>query len=305
MHYLDAVITHIVSELTGRFIPIDGLPVISNDHLIPGISLSEWSAYLKYHANDTAKLWRKPLKEHLNGKYDLILQELDHMYQKWEMNYRYLSICQAEYPYLLRQIKSPPWGLFVKGSIDLLTRPSIAVVGARKASFDALQQARILSQSLARDGALIVSGGAIGCDAAAHLGALNLGFEPAPTAVVFAGGLDDLYPRRNHILFRDIAETGGLFLTERLFGSRAQPFHFPIRNRIIAGISNRVILIQAAEKSGAMNTVRTALDFGRDVMVFDGDNDDIRFSGNRQLQFAGAPYFKSSDDYMNMNWEQC
>ena len=98
-------------------------------------------------------------------------------------------------------------------------------------------------------------------------------------------------------------EKDALFLSERLLGTKPKPYDFPIRNRIIAGLVQRVILIQASRKSGAINTAYTALDEGRDVMTFLPDEEDIRFAGNRVLVEQGAKYFLNLDDYFKLNWQ--
>ena len=304
MNILDATICHILTQLTYRYIPLPRNIMVTAADALADFKLDEVEVYLRYHRNNPKKAWSAVLREKLDGCISLVLTELASIFNASGARYGYLSICDERYPVYLRATNRPPYGLFFCGNLDVLERPCIAIIGARKAAETALDLAFHLAQRLGIEGASIASGGAIGCDAAAHLGALSLAVCPAPTIGVMAGGIDKLYPRTNRQMFADFAAKDGLILSERLLGTQPKPYDFPIRNRIIAGLAQRVILIQAALKSGAMNTVSIALQEGRDVMVYRGDQGDIRFAGNESLIADGAAFFHNLEDYFDLKWHK-
>ena len=203
--------------------------------------------------------------------------------------------CNA-YPETLRHISDPPAILLVQGAQELLMCKAVAIVGARKASAFALAETKRLAARLATLGRVIVSGGAIGCDGMAHWGALTSGALPAPTTVVLAGSVDDAYPRANLALFARLRQSSALFLSERLPGATCRPKDFPVRNRIISGLAPIVVVMQAAERSGALVTARIALDQGRDVWVLRHSQHDIRAAGSARLIEEGASAFSCADE---------
>lgn len=205
---------------------------------------------------------------------------------------RWVAFEDDDYPASLRHIKDPPPALAMRGDARCLARPRVAIIGARKATPEALGQSRWLGHKLARMGVSVVSGGAIGCDIWAHAGALDalddgreLNCRPV---VVFAGGLAQLTPARNARVFRRIEARGGLILSERLARAWPQRHDFLVRNRIISGVSQLVVVVQASETSGAMATARHALEQGREVVVLAGEPNDVRFGGNAALTETGA-----------------
>lgn len=202
-----------------------------------------------------------------------------------------MTIVDDEYPKSLAEISDPPLALTLLGDISLLKREKWAVIGARKASARAVEMSFSVSRDLALRGVVVVSGGALGCDGAAHQGVLASGVQPAPTIVVLAGGLSAFYPQRHHQLFTLLRSRGALFVSERLWFAPARAVDFPIRNRLISGLSEGVCLMQAAERSGAMVTARMALDQGRDLVVYRHGDGDIRGVGSERLIEDGAPHF--------------
>jgi DNA processing protein len=192
------------------------------------------------------------------------------------------------YPPMLRHIPDPPPCLYAMGSCSRLAAPStVAVIGARRASPISEQRSRDLGVLLAQLGFVVVSGGAFGCDVAAHAGALSVSAQCA--AVVQAGGLRTLYPTAHLGLFARIVKEGGVIISERLFSDQARRFDFPIRNRLIAGMAETTIVIESTVKSGSMTTVAHALTQGRTVLTAaPPDDHDVRFSGNRQLIADGS-----------------
>ncbi len=171
-----------------------------------------------------------------------------------------------DYPPTLQHIADPPLLLYAKGRLELLQREAVAVVGARKASQQGKANACAFARVLSEAGLLVVSGLALGIDAAAHEGGLA---GPGGTVAVIGTGIDRIYPRRNADLARRIAEEGCL-LSEFALSTHASAEHFLIRNRIIAGMTRATVVIEAAAKSGSLITAHAALDAGREVFVLPG-----------------------------------
>ncbi len=190
---------------------------------------------------------------------------------------RMICIGEADYPEMLAHISDAPPLLWAIGDTEILHRPMIALVGARNASSLGTRMARSLTLELAQKGLVVVSGLARGIDTAAHLAALDTG-----TIAVMAGGVDVLYPSENANLARDIANSG-LRLSEQPMGMSPQARHFPRRNRIISGMSQAVVVVEAAAKSGSLITARNALDQGREVLAVPGHPFDARASGCNML----------------------
>ncbi|KQV54949.1 MULTISPECIES: DNA-processing protein DprA [unclassified Duganella] len=171
-----------------------------------------------------------------------------------------------EYPPTLQHIADPPLLLYAKGELALLQREAVAVVGARNATTQGKSNARQFAQVLSEAGMPVVSGLALGIDAAAHEGGLE---GTGGTVAVIGTGIDRIYPRRNAALARRIAEEGCL-VSEFVLGTAAHPEHFPIRNRIIAGMTRATLVIEAAARSGSLITAHAAITAGREVFVLPG-----------------------------------
>lgn len=198
---------------------------------------------------------------------------------------RILTLHDAEYPDRLRNIYDPPILLYVKGRLPLFDEEvAIAMVGSRTSSDYALRAGEQLAYQLARQGAVIVSGLAAGGDAAAHRGALRAG---GFTAAVIGGGHDVVYPVENRFLYEDIG-VRGVILSEYPPGTRHEGRHFPVRNRIISGLSLGVVVTEAAERSGTLITASRALDQGRDVFAVPGQIGDPCCVGSNRLLRDGA-----------------
>jgi DNA processing protein len=175
--------------------------------------------------------------------------------------------CEA-YPDRLKEIYDPPPVLWVRGNADLLSRPSIAVVGTRHPTPYGTGIAELLSRDLAARGMLIVSGMARGIDSAAHKGALAAG---KPTLAIWGTGADVIYPKENKKLAEDILATHGAIVSELPLGTFPAPQNFPRRNRILSGVSIGVLVVEASENSGTRVTARCAADQGRDVYAVPGN----------------------------------
>ncbi len=204
---------------------------------------------------------------------------------------RLVAFGTADYPAPLAGISDPPPLLWVIGDTALLTRPMVALVGARNASSLGSRMARKLAGELAEAGFTVVSGLARGIDTAAHQAAL----EKNATAAVMAGGVDVIYPAENTVLGEEIGRAG-LRLSEQPMGLTPQARHFPRRNRIISGLARAVVVIEAAAKSGSLITARTALDQGREVLAVPGHPFDARASGSNMLIRDGAILVRGVSD---------
>ena len=203
---------------------------------------------------------------------------------------RHLVLGQALYPRSLAEIEDAPPLIMAKGNLRLLEQRMVAMVGARNASAAACRFARGLAHELGRDGFAIVSGLARGIDSAAHDGALESG-----TIAVIAGGIDIVYPPENSARQSAIAERG-LVLAEMPPGTEPRARHFPYRNRIIAGLAEGTVVVEAAPRSGSLITARLAAEAGREVMAVPGSPLDPRAQGCNQLIRDGATLIQNAHD---------
>lgn len=197
----------------------------------------------------------------------------------------------ARYPARLKHITDPPAGLWRRGPLDWDGK-AVAIVGSRTATPAGVLVARQLSRDLAERGYIIVSGLAAGIDGAAHQAALDAG---GVTLAVLGCGVDVVYPYRHRGLAAAIAETGCL-VSEFPPGTPPRPWHFPLRNRIISGLSQAVIVVEASERSGSLITARTALDQGRDVLAVPGSVASGRYRGCHALIRDGARLVETVKD---------
>jgi DNA processing protein len=203
------------------------------------------------------------------------------------------------YPPLLDCVPDPPPVIWVRGTILALSRPSVAIVGSRAATEYAKQVAAGLAADLTRRGISVVSGLARGVDSAAHRGALEAG---GPTVAVLGNGPDRIYPAEHRDLAASICEHGAL-VSELGPGAPPLPEHFPLRNRIISGISLAVVVVEACDGSGSLITARCALDQGRDVMAVPGSVLSGRNQGSHRLLKDGAKVVESADDILEgLGW---
>jgi len=203
---------------------------------------------------------------------------------------RLIVLGDADYPEMLAAVDPPPPVLWTLGEASLMSRPCIAIVGARIASAGGQRIARGLSQHLGEAGHVVVSGLARGIDGAAHAGAL-----PTGTVAVLGGGVDDVYPPDNADLYRLIADQGCV-VSESRIGARAQAKDFPRRNRIISGLSRGVIVVEAELRSGSLITARLAGEQGRDVFAVPGSPLDPRSRGPNELLRQGAILCEGLED---------
>jgi DNA processing protein len=203
------------------------------------------------------------------------------------------------YPALLNCVIDPPPVLWVRGRADVLGRPAVAIVGSRAATNYALDVARRLAAELSERGLVVCSGLARGVDSAAHRGCLDAG---GATVAVLGSGVDRIYPAEHEELAERIS-TDGAVVSELGPGGAPLPEHFPLRNRIISGISLAVVVVEANEKSGSLITARCALEQGRDVMAVPGSVLSGRNRGSHSLLKDGAKVVETADDILEeLGW---
>ncbi|MFV8782881.1 DNA-processing protein DprA [Microbulbifer sp. SA54] len=229
-------------------------------------------------------------------------QGLDSELAQWAQEERHRCDTQAVhllawdsdgYPALLKEIHRPPPLLYVRGSVDALALPQIAVVGGRRASQAGLDNAHAFSADLAAAGFAVTSGLALGVDAAAHAGALKVAGN---TIAVLGTGVDRLYPRRNGKLAAEILQAGGAIVSELPLGTAPEAGNFPRRNRIISGLSLGVLLVEAAVRSGSLITARLALEQNREVFAIPGSIHNPLARGCHHMIKQGAALVEASSD---------
>jgi len=207
---------------------------------------------------------------------------------------RFVGIGEPDYPPALREIDGAPPLIAMKGSTTTVIRPSLGIVGSRNASINGAKFAAMLARQCGQAGYTIASGLARGIDAAAHAASLSTG-----TVAMLAGGLDKPYPPENFRLLDDIYANGGATISEMPFGWEPRARDFPRRNRLIAGVSLGVLIVEAAERSGSLITARLAGDFGRLVFAVPGSPLDSRCHGTNRLIKDGATLVTEAADILD------
>ncbi|MFA7467031.1 MAG: DNA-processing protein DprA [Desulfotomaculaceae bacterium] len=260
------------------------------------------------HFGDPAKAWYAPDKEFgtvpgmparyhndiLNRRRNTNLDQVAAFLDSGNKKISLLFYTDEDYPEQLKNIFDPPPVLYLRGNRNSLRDMSVALVGSRQASPYGLSVAESLARDLAAAGVGVVSGMARGIDTAAHQGAIKSGGR---TVAVLGCGVDVVYPRENVKLVEEIASTGAV-ISEFPPGSRPEPWHFPVRNRVISGLSRLVVVVEATEKSGALITANVALEQGRDVMAVPGQITAPYSRGPNNLIKQGAAVVLSAGDIM-------
>lgn len=225
------------------------------------------------------------------------------MRAKRAVNTSLVTLDDPHYPKLLKEIADPPLWLFYEGNLEVLNAESISIVGSRKHTAYAKEALNnLISKQLAKN-VTIVSGLAYGIDKMAHQISLE---SSGKTVAVLAGGLDKIYPSAHHGLAKEIVRKGGILISEYPPGSPALPYRFPIRNRIIAGLSRATLVVEAAIKSGTISTARSAVDYNRELFVVPGDITRSTSEGCNFLISQGAVPAISHitlDEYYNLDSE--
>lgn len=271
---------------------------------IPGLGgqgmrklLSSFGLPTQIFATDLAALERHvgaPLAERILG-HD-VRREID-ITLKWanQAGNSIVTLADADYPRQLLQIPDPPVLLYVRGSVELSSRDAIAIIGSRNATAQGIANAEAFAETLSAAGLSIISGLALGIDAAAHRGALR---RNGSTLAVLGTGVDCVYPARNRDLFAAIAERGAL-ISEFALGTPAIAGNFPRRNRVISGLARGVLVVEAAISSGSLITARLAGEQGREIFAIPGSIHSPLSKGCHDLIKQGAKLVESAQDVLD------
>jgi DNA processing protein len=209
-------------------------------------------------------------------------------------NFSLITMSDKSYPNDLREIHDPPPLLYMKGNELPLDKTMIAVIGSRRPSQYGLKIAEEICINLSKNNIAVVSGMAIGIDSASHWGSLRGG---GPTVAVLGSGIDVIYPQSNRKLYNLIAENGSV-ITEFPLGTPPEGKNFPVRNRIISGLSRGVVVIEASSKSGTMITASLALEQGREVFAVPGSIESFKSVGTHFLIKQGAKLIENANDIL-------
>lgn len=213
-----------------------------------------------------------------------------------------VNITDKEYPEKLKQIYDPPISLFLKGNLQLLKEFAIAEIGCREPSEYGREIAYQMAYALAKKNIVVISGMAKGIDGIAHRAALDANRVTlnvaGKTIAVLGSGVDVPYPMENIEIYKKILEKGGLLVSEFLVGTRPTARNFPRRNRIISGLADGVLVIEAKKKSGTMITVDFALEQGKNVYVVPGNINSIYSEGTNELIKQGAKLVSKVEDIL-------
>lgn len=242
---------------------IQGLGPIKTKQLLETYKTPEkiWSLS-KEELIKTKGIGEKIAEEILKKEYRENLSQYVQYMKKY--NIGIITIEQKEYPEKLRHIYDAPAILYYKGNKELLNKYSIGMVGCRQCTEYGKQVSIELSSQLAKQDICVISGMARGIDSYSHMGCIN---SNGKTIAVLANGLDQVYPIENKELYKQILEKDGLILSEYVIGTKPNKLNFPARNRIISGLSNGIVVVEAKQKSGTLITVDFALEQGKDVFV--------------------------------------
>lgn len=257
--------------------------------------------------NSPKELWNKSKQELIKQNF-LNKQEIDYILDKGKRNnlekyinymeknkINLITIFDEEYPKRLKNLYDKPLYLFTKGNEELLNSNNIAIVGTRNCSKYGEDVAKNLSFNLVKNDICIVSGLANGIDKYAHIGALA---GTGKTIAVLANGLDNIYPFENKYLAEKIIEKNGLIISEYVIGVKASKMQFPERNRIISGISDGIVVVEAGEKSGALITAEFGLEQGKEIFAVPGNLNNKNSTGTNQLIKDGANIITSFKDVL-------
>ena len=214
---------------------------------------------------------------------------------KKKYNIGIITIEDKDYPKKLLHIYDAPAILYYKGDKKLLHTDIIAMIGCRECSNYGKEVSIKFSYELAKNGITIISGMAKGIDSYSHIGCIKAGGK---TIAVLGSGLDIIYPKENCLLYDEILSAKGLILSEYVIGTKPSKLNFPARNRIISGLSNGVIVVEAKGKSGTLNTVDFALEQGKDVFVVPGNITSTNSTGTNELIKQGASCVTGVEDIL-------
>ena len=211
-------------------------------------------------------------------------------------NINVITILDKEYPYKLKEIYDPPVVLYTIGDVNLLNSKSIGIVGSRDCSLYGKNVTIYFSRKLASNEITVVSGLAKGIDLYAHIGCLQ---AKGRTIAVLGNGINVIYPKENSTIYSEIIKRGGLLVSEYIINATPVPLNFPARNRIISGLSDKLLVVESKEKTGTISTVDFALDYGKDIYVVPGNIDNKYSEGTNNLIKQGASIVTGIRDIIN------
>ena len=275
---------------------IEGLTCLQKGKLLEIFRSPEriWNLDAKQLRN-VGCLNEKDINEILNKSYR---GGLNRYYEYMNKNkIRMITIYDKEYPDKLKEIYDRPVSLFAKGNTNLFERKSVAIVGCRECSEYGKRVSKKLAYDLANQEVCIVSGLARGIDKFSHIGALD---AKGSTIAVIGNGLDDIYPYENKNLSERILENDGLIVTEYIIGTKPSRLNFPARNRIISGLSEAVVVVEAKEKSGALITADFGLEQGKEVCAVPNNIYNKNSKGTNELIKQGASLITGYRDVLEL-----
>ena len=273
---------------------LDWLRLIRSDNVGP----ATFRELVNHFGDPTAALEALPDLSRRGGRKSITVCPLDKAQDELEQALRWgaslVALREPTYPPWLARADAAPPLVYIKGNTDLLDHPIVAIVGSRNGSAVGQKFTRMLASDLGQEGFVIASGLARGIDTAAHSAALDRG-----TLAVLAGGIDSIYPPENADLYEAIG-TQGMLLSEMPFGYRQRGQDFPRRNRLIAGVSVGVVVVEAANRSGSLITARLAGELGREVFAVPGNPLDPRAAGTNKLLQDGAGLVTCAGDILEV-----
>ncbi len=283
---------------------------MTNDHYwlalsrLPGIGSVTVRRWLE-HFDSVAQLFAASLTElnsaGLSNKQIYLLKNSNWLLIETDLLWieknqgKIISLDDPLYPSQLKEIHDPPLVLYLQGNAELLSQTQLAIVGSRHPTATGKDLAYQFAKELALAGLVITSGLALGIDAASHYGALN---AKGKTIAVLGTGLKSIYPRTHQSLAKEIVESNGCVISEFAPDTPPKAMHFPMRNRIISGLSVGVLVVEAAVRSGSLITARTALEQNRDVFAIPGSIHNPMVRGCHQLIRQGAKLVETSYDIL-------
>lgn len=247
----------------------------------------------KSQLNNTKNLRKEIIEKILNTNLKKEVNRHLEFIEKNKIDILYLR--DKEYPKRLKEIYDPPICLYIKGNKNILNNNGLAIIGCREYSEYGKENALKFSYEIAKNKINIISGLAKGIDSFAHIGAIMANEK---TIAVMGTGIDMIYPKENLKLANEIINKKGAIITEYPLGTKPDRWHFPARNRIISGLSNGVLVIEAKEKSGTLITVDFALEQGREIFAIPGNINSINSYGTNELIKQGAEIVTKSKEIL-------
>lgn len=278
------------------FSRIQGIKCIQKEILLKQFKSPEklWNMN-KTDLETTEEINKNLINEILNEKHRKDLEKYEKYMNKNNINI--ITILDKDYPEKLKNIYDKPMVLFAKGNIGLLKQDGIAIVGCRDCTTYGKNTAKKLAYDLAKQNKCIISGLAKGIDRYSHIGALE---AKGNTIAVIGNGLDNIYPYENKELSELILKNKGLIITEYIIGTPPDRINFPARNRIISGLADGIVVVEAKEKSGSLITADFGIEHGKDIFAVPGNINNANSIGTNNLIKQGANVATNYEDIINV-----